>query len=161
MVYNRLPFLSENADTDAIIAIFKAEVYYELQGVLTKSDVQLEDDAAYSGKERSLIADVVAIQMLSRRALENMEGLTGSAAGGNKVLTKAKAGSTEAEFEIAKASDGAKTLLKTTDMIMKLVADANRKAMAYGFIFDYNAAGELAINALSSGGSFTAFNYCD
>ena len=161
MVYTRLPFLTVSNDNDTILEVYKFEVFYELQGVFEKTDDQLEDEAEYKGKERSIVADIIAIQLLGRRAITNMEGTGGAAATGNKILKKAKAGSAETEFEIAKANDGAKVLMNAANLIAKFTADVNRKAASYGFIFDFNTAGELLISAMTGGASFNSFDYAD
>ena len=127
----------------------------------------IEDETKYSMPQRSLVADLVAINFLTRQSVQNMEGLAGADATGNSLLKVAKAGEVEVEFSNPKAADGNK-LLMTADKLMAFYkSEASRKALLQGFILDFNEVGAMVIEVMSrpspglSNQNYSFGNDCD
>jgi hypothetical protein len=148
-VYNRIPFMVENDTNTELILSFAAEVMGELYKVFDISDADMLDDTKYSILQKSLIADLASIQILMRQSLLNGEGNGSNAAAGNKMLKRAKAGETEAEFAQLKASDGTKLLMTASQLAEKYMNDALRKARTMGFILDIKQDGEFVVSVMS------------
>lgn len=151
-VYNRIPYLVIETDNDDIIDAFTAEVMGEVYKVMEIPDTDILVESSYSILQKSLIADLVSVQLLKRRVLINAEGQSGEAATGNKVLKRAKAGEAETEFQGLKASDGVKLLASAESLIQMLMNDALRKARTLGFILDIKADGEFIVKNMSMPG---------
>jgi hypothetical protein len=148
-VFNRIPFLIDDETNTVLIQDFAAEVMAELYRFMEIEEADMLDDTKYSVAQKSLIADLVSIQLLTRKVLFNGEGNGTSAGAGNKILKKGKAGETEAEFTALKASDGTRLLMEATSLISKFMSDALRKARSLGFILDIAKDGQFVVEAMS------------
>src|SRR5688572_18876953 len=85
-VLNRLPFLADTAPNTEKIDDFTSEVFAELQHVLGKTDAEYLDEDNYNPKETSLISDIVAIYLIQRKTITNMEGSEGAASTATSIL---------------------------------------------------------------------------
>lgn len=154
-VYNRIPYLDSSEESnDTLIDQWTAEVMSELKAPLGKSD----DDAsekyyleldAYSNQENSLIADMVAVNLLLVHVIKNAEGDSSGAGQAGKMLKRAKAGETEVEYFALKATDGTRLMLEAGALLSKLSESAMRKARTIGFILDYSKETAFTIQAYS------------
>jgi len=146
MVYNRLPFLTKNEDTDAIIANFLLEEGYEMEpcfnvglvdGVMDWELVGIE--TSYNVAQKSLLADLVSAYMILI--------YTAAATGGNnqadtptapvvKFLKKAKAGSADVEWEAVKMKDTPGLFDSASGLLSKYKNSAARKARNFGCTID-------------------------
>jgi hypothetical protein len=107
VVFSRVTWLT-STDTDDIAKVdtFVGQTQYYLQAYLLKSDVDTEDEGTYTSKERLLTGLMTSYTLVTNKIMENTGGVNGSAPTPAKVLKKAKADVTEAEFEVLKAEDG-------------------------------------------------------
>lgn len=125
MVRNRLQFLAAGDPVDATIDQFRLEAEYMLQtqsvDVIT-GDIELE--ASYPPLWNIMFAAMVAYWMIQRKAIETIAGVAGGAGGGAKILKRAKADVTEAEFQIVKASDGSLIQIDTNDLLKQFQKEA-------------------------------------
>ncbi len=149
-VYNRIPFLVSGS-ADALIDDFTVDVFSELKSPLEKADDQYLDEDFYTPAEISLAADMVAVNLLTRKILLNQEGdgSDGSAGAAGKVLKRAKAGEAEAEFMLLKGSEGSRLLMEGSALLNTLKQSANRKAHALGFILDLAYENEFTMNVMA------------
>ena len=127
LVKNRLPFLS--ASDDVLVNDFITETYYYLQSYLAKPDADVETEASYTGLQRMLIADMTAYDLVKRKAIQTTGGTAG-AAPETKILKRAKADVTEAEFVVTTARDGSLIQISTTDFLATLKEAICHKASA-------------------------------
>lgn len=148
-VYNRIPYLVVDNNNDGIIDAFTAEIMGELYKPFGIEEDDMLDDTKYNILQKALVADLVSIQLITRRVLVNSEGDGVNAATGNKVLKRAKAGEAETEFHGLKASDGVKLLASAESIKSGLMSDAMRRARSLGFILDLNLEGQFVIQAMS------------
>lgn len=154
MVRNRLPFIAEpDADADLKIEEFRIEVVHSLKFQFERNeltDPEIEDEDNYDQASRSLIADIDSCYMIMRKVVANVGGVAGAAPSGAKFLKKGKAGTAEAEFAIAKASDGAFLGGSTESILSFLKREAKRKARNLGFIMDICEDCTLAIESFKA-----------
>lgn len=138
-VQDRLPFIPTDNSEDALIDRLRDEVFHSLKVPFEKkdlTDLEIEDEANYSSDQLSLTADITSCYMIFRKTVANVGGIGGVAPAGAKFLKKAKAGSAEAEFAQAKASDGGFLGMDTSKLLTWLKKEAYRKARALGFVLD-------------------------
>ncbi len=123
MVHQRLPFTSD-ASNDATIDSIRIQMCYLMQSQTLKDNASVELEASYSPLENMLFAAMTCYQMVLNKTMLNIagNGTTGST-GGAKILTKAKADVTEAEFTISKAIDGALLQMPTSEYLAALLAE--------------------------------------
>ncbi len=120
---------------DTTVDIYSKETMATLEGYFCeKSDVL--EEGLYTLKEKSLIADVVAINLLLNESVSILGGGSTAEGGSNapRYVKKAKAGSVEAEFEQAdlrKAAVDLRTDAKS--LVDRLLANARAKACSFGF----------------------------
>lgn len=159
----RMPFL--DATDDMNIDIFTMEVYYTLAvyfGYTVPDDVTtIEDPATYNELQKSLIADIVACYLIIRRVISNKEGDAAAGSGsstptGNRFLKKAKAGSTEAEWDIAKSTEYEASFgLSTGDLLDMLKNQACLKARQFYIDLKVCDDGTCSCNPLDDDGGIT------
>jgi hypothetical protein len=99
LIYDRIPFLENNATNTALIERQKAVTFAHLQGQTLLSDEDAYNDGSYTGMKRLLVVDLTAYRLLERKIKESVQD-------GGKRLKKVKADVAETEFDYAKASDG-------------------------------------------------------
>lgn len=119
VVFSKVPWLDPNNATD-IQSVDKNICFtrIELQKVLGKSDSDVQLEAAYNQQEKLLIGCYTSYKMVAAKARENVGGSTGgTSTGGNKILKKAKADVTEAEFTVPTKQQGG-TLIDDIDGIL-------------------------------------------
>lgn len=133
MVYNRLPFLTVTEANSELIADFKQDVYYYLQPWTRITDELVEDDDTYTGLKRILVAEMTALNIVTRKVLIEMGGENGGAASGGKRLRKGKADVVEAEFEYAKASEGGAMITDMNSLLTELKTNRCNYARALGY----------------------------
>lgn len=100
LVKEDLTWLS-SADDSKIISK-KLQVMYFLQTYLKKTDEEVEEETAWKPRERILIAKVICLELLTRKASTIAGGDSSSEDGAvpdNSFLKKGKADVVEAEFE--------------------------------------------------------------
>lgn len=132
IVFANLPFLDPTEDLPVVL-IFEKEVQYMLQSCLQIADADVEDETKYTYNQISLIADIVTIKMLMRKAQINADGVHGSTTqvGGSKTYLKsAKAGTVETEFGLTQLE--ASTGMSTEDLLTYWRKIAFSKASQYG-----------------------------
>lgn len=115
-VYQSLPFLTR-PDDDNLVNAYIDQARIELQCDLGKTDAQLFDETAYNYQEKMIVAFHTSCSLLLNEALKNTGGSGGVAPTGNKILSKAKADVTEAQWTIPKASDGNAVIVGVPGMI--------------------------------------------
>ena len=109
------------------------------------------NEAFYRPIEKSLIADLVAMQWLFRKPVEYIQSTAGTS--GGTFIKKAKAGSAEVEYDKQDAKN-IPLSINVKDMMAKFKADATRKALTLGCILDI--ADDLTFQAfLQNPDSFT------
>lgn len=131
LVRNKAPFLSDSPeDSNSLdIAIYESAALLEFYLDKSLPDVDL-DPGDYDGTEKSLVADIAAIQLVMARGLANSAGVAGGGAVGNTYLKRAQAGSVEAEFgEASKTFFGANVEMA----LNSLMSSVNMKSCRYGF----------------------------
>lgn len=139
MVKNRLAFIP-STDWQDSIDDFRIEQSYYLSTYVTLSisgdptDAEIEDEANWTGKNKILLANVTAYQLLVKKIVETIGGSESSSTGsGTKMIKSAKADVVEAEFEYAKADDGRTLAMKVTSLISTLENEICRMSQALGF----------------------------
>jgi len=148
-VQDRLPFVLTDGTEDDLINRLRDEVFHSLKVPFEKkelTDPEIEDEGNYDSDQLSLTADVTSCYMIFRKTVGNVGGVEGAAPTGSKFLKKAKAGSAEAEFAQAKASDGGFMGMDTSKLLTWLKKEAYRKARAMGFILDICEDCSLAVD---------------
>lgn len=145
MVFNRLPFLEDTPKNEEIISQFTLEVMYELEPCLRKrmGNDNIEDwsrvgdEDNYNVMERSVIADVVTMYILMMTFFATMGGNAGAGTPSlSTYLKKAKAGSTEVEYDQFDIKGAAMLALDSKSLLEQVKNDINRKARVIGCIFD-------------------------
>ena len=99
LIYDRLPFLENNAANTALIERQKAVTFAHLQGQTLLGDDEAYNDASYAGVNRLLVVDLTSYRILERKIKESVQD-------GGKRIKKVKADVVETEFDYAKAGDG-------------------------------------------------------
>lgn len=168
MVFDRLPMLEDNQTNKDKLGRFTLEIMYELEPCFrakAKTDPPAEanigNETNYDIRQRSVVADLVAVKVLmfhinSQMFGDNSAG-TGTGTGNpNKVLTKAKAGSAETaweQFDIKKSATG----MSATDLMDKYKKDAIRKAHALGCLIDICEDCTMAVQSMQAGATLKPF----
>lgn len=129
-----MPFIPTDGSFDNTIDNFTFEKFYYLQSFTQLNNVDVEDETKYSVMQKMLIAELVCVELLTRKTLENVAGVNGQAASAGKRIKKGKADVVEAEFDYGKASDG--TFLGKTSA--ELIEEHSKKACEYAAILGYN-----------------------
>jgi hypothetical protein len=142
MVRNRLPFLEDNTTNETILSNFTLEAMHQLETCFKVRFVgevedwsRVGDEANYTVMQKSIIADVVSVYVLSFTAAINANPTAGSQALGT-FLSKAKAGSAEVEygqFDIKKTSV---MYLNAENLIEVYKKAAVNKGLQIGCLFD-------------------------
>lgn len=158
MVLNRLPFLSDTDKNKQRISEFTLEVMYEIEPCLKidrnlpkGGESRIGDEAYYSTGQRSLIADIVCVYILMLQMLANTGGVAEGSdikAANNKFLSKAKAGSAEAEWEQFDLSKGSTLAISGNDLLNAYKASAIRKANLMGCLIDFCNNCSIAVELL-------------
>lgn len=151
MVFHRLNFLEQTEANKAIIASFALEVFYELDNCF-KIDVKypvtagetdgdgnpvtthVGDEKKYTFLQRSLVADLICVQLLILRSMKDIMGVSPTEDSG-KIMTSAKAGSVEVKWEqvdVKKSAIG----ISGSDLLDYYFKAAKRKAMQFNCILD-------------------------
>lgn len=97
IVRHKLPFLQSPAD-DTALDLEIVQSCYALQPYLNKTDIEVEDRAAYSALESMLVAYYTAYHLINRKALVALQGENG-AEGEAFPVKKVKADVVETEFD--------------------------------------------------------------
>ena len=119
VVYSRVPWLISPTD-DTTVDTFVCQTQYMIQGPLGKTDAEVEDELTYTSREKLLTGLYTSYTMICDKALRNSGGEAGEKPSGNKILKRAKADVTEAEFMNVKASDGSSIVVNTKEIKMAL-----------------------------------------
>lgn len=159
MVLDRLPFVADTLTNEELISRFTAEIMSELEPcfriaeqVSPSNDDRIGEEDYYDVKQRSLIADLVAVYVLQRNAaslLFPMEGST-TTTNTNTYIKTAKAGSAEVEYG---QLDATKTLtrLDLSTLMDRLMKSAMRRGIAMGCIIDICEDCALSVEAINYG----------
>lgn len=126
-----MPF-TEPSTNDTLIERMRVKMTYLMQNQTGKADNQVEPEANYKPLENILFADMVCYQLVKTKAIQNMAG-NGTTAGGTKILKRAKADVTEAEFVITKAEDGSLIQIDTTTFLKDLLAEICAEAQVLNY----------------------------
>lgn len=132
MVHDRLPYTSP-VSYDAVIERTRIKMVYLMQSQTGKSDADVEPEANYKPLENILFADMVSYQLVKSKAILTMAGDGSSSSGGAKIVKKAKADVTEAEFIVTKAEDGSLIQISTKDFLADLLAEICATGHALGY----------------------------
>lgn len=142
MVRNRLPFLEDSPANESIVSSFTLEAMYQLELCFKVRFVEgvedwsrVGDEANYSVMQRSIIADVVAVYVLSFTAALNANPAAGSQALGT-FLSKAKAGSAEVEYDQFDIKKTSLMSLNAESLISTYKKSAINKGLQIGCLFD-------------------------
>lgn len=134
MVRSRMVYLPVSATIDTEIGNFTIEQFYYLQKWTILDDNEVEDESKYKALQKMLVAELVCIELLSKKTLSNIAGENGGEATAGKRIKRGKADVVEAEFDYAKYSDGT-FLGKTAE---QLISDHAKKACEYAATLGYN-----------------------
>ena len=134
MVRSRLPFLAVGAPIDTVINNFITEQFYYLQKWTLLSDTDVEDETKYSAIQKMLVAELVCVELINKKVIEDVAGAGGAAGTAGKQLKRGKADVVEAEFQYGKSSDGT-FMGKTAEQLEK---DHAQKACEYAATLDYS-----------------------
>ena len=149
-VKNRLPYLDNSIDD--IINEFICEVQYRIQIYLSKTDLQVEDEAEYKVIEKSLIADITCCFLIMRKTVENIEGnISTGATGGGKYLKGAKAGEVGFEFALPTKNDITSFGLDTASILQGFKSSACQIAFQLGFSLTVCNGGSIEVGYLEGG----------
>lgn len=122
MVRDRLPYLVDNVDNNALIERMRVQQTYLMQNSSGKSDVDVELEASYRAIENMLFSMMVTYQLIYTKAMLTMAG-NGTSAGAPKILKKAKADVMETEWVVTKASDGTLVQIATSEFLADLLKE--------------------------------------
>lgn len=137
MVKDRLPF-TNNVSFDAVIERVRIQMCYIMQNQTQKSDLEVEAEANYRGVENIMFSLMVAYQLVKSKAVQTMGGDGSStSSGGAKILKKAKADVTEAEFIISKAEDGSLIQIPAEKFLMDLLNEMCTFARSLNYIIPW------------------------
>ena len=146
MVFDRLPMVEDTPDNQALFSRFTFEAAYRMEPCLQKGydendnadPTRIGDEQYYNMLEKSLLADLVAIAVLTQRSGANAaSNTTGDSSGASTgtFLKKAKAGSAEVEYEqfdVSKDKSSEQIQMGTDGLLDRLHADAAHKAKLLG-----------------------------
>lgn len=153
MVFNRLPFLTNNAANLTKLGEVILEVMSELEMCFMVNNLRPEGETdswvgfeeKYSIEQRVVIADVVAVYLLLYKMIATTGGVSDGTADGNsegKYLKKTKAGSVEVEWDQIDSKKGG--LNSSGDGLLKMFKEsARRKASLLGCIISWDNADML------------------
>ena len=158
MVRNRLPFILDNANNQAVISGFTLELMHQLNTLFNLPAEEVGKEQYYSVIMQSILADIIAVYILTAQSSVAMDDLgAGEATGGQTgtFLKRAKAGSAEVEYE---QEDVNKTVVKaggggaagTLQLIAQYKASAISKAYNEGWrlvIFEEDIETTLMLDA--------------
>lgn len=132
VVKHNLSYLTSG--DDATITLFEYDAMVLCQACFKKLDSELgqEFESLYTPLQLSLLADLVTLKMLIKKVVDN--STTSTAQGGSlgTYLKRAKAGSTEAEFDMPNVNNSAAVGLKTNDLLAYYKKEALLKAGMLG-----------------------------
>lgn len=140
MVRNRLPFVADTVGNQTLVSNFILEIMHQLElcfqiGADDPADIGIE--ANYTVLQQSIIADVVAIQMLIVAGAEAAGGNADEATEAvNTFLKKAKAGSVEVEFGPFEINKHASFAMSGIQLMAYLKRNAINKAAQIDCIID-------------------------
>lgn len=118
-VFQLLPFLipaPANPNDVILVEGYIMQSRIELQCDLGKTDEQVFVESEYNNQEKMIVALYTSCNLLVGEAIENVGGSQGGAPKQNKILSKAKADVTEAQWTIPKAADGNAIILGVPGM---------------------------------------------
>lgn len=119
VVFSRVPWLNAALPADVTkVDTFVCQGQYELQKPLNKTDAEVEDESTYTNREKLLTGLYSSYLLTVDQAMKNTAGSSGGSSGGsgNKILKRAKADVTEAEFMVPSADQGG-TLIATASQL--------------------------------------------
>lgn len=156
-VYNRLPFFQQSIDNDQLIDDYTAEflVLFAIALDIDTTTVEYLNLNNYPPCVKSLLPDLVGIQLVERKALLNIEGDgTTSTPGVTKYLNKAKAGDAEVEYGVAKADEittgTGRLSTSDTKMIDRFMSNAKMKANGCGLGLVFEDYSLIAVQVVSA-----------
>jgi hypothetical protein len=132
MVTDRLPYLTPGSN-DVQVERMRIKMVYLMQSQTGKSDADVEPEANYKAIENILFADMVSYQLVKTKAIQTMAGDGSAAGGGAKILKRAKADVTEAEFIVTKAEDGSLIQMSTTTFLADLLKEICSTGNSIGY----------------------------
>ena len=158
MVKNRLSYISD--DTEQTLgneltweAMHNMEVCFRIDKDLEDGGTSsIGNEAAYSVPQRSLLADLVAIGMLTRKLLSNASTSSGSDGSTSTFIKKAGAGSAEVEFEQVdgrKLAGGSVFSLTPVQLLKSLRQSAIAKGVKLGCELIFLDDGGLEVSCFS------------
>lgn len=161
MLANRLTFLDfTDSSLDTLSSNFIAEAMHELNVCLSKEDAQVGNEANYSFAEKSLLADVVAVQLLMNQSIKNIYGTVGNVTDVNavdKFVKSAGAGSAKVEFEQVDNKKSSSKVLGLDTLIDMYRSAAVRKGHKLGCDLVFLENGGLEISCGSCDPVFVPF----
>lgn len=144
MVRNLVPFLLDTPENEAIVSTFTFEVMTELERCfevrnygqpITTDWARVGDEQYYTQEQKQIVADLVAVYIIQMQAALNTGG-SGGANVLNTFLKKAKAGSSEVEYDQFNVNNAMLLTFKTDVLVNIYKKAAIRKALLLGCVFD-------------------------
>lgn len=94
------------------------------------------DEQFYKAIEKSIVADLAAMQYLFNVMVGKTNTASSTSGGGATFIKKAKAGSAEVEYDQFKTASSQAFILSNEKLLGKLKGDAERKALQLGCVID-------------------------
>jgi hypothetical protein len=137
MVKDMLPYLN-NVSFTPVIERNRIVVVYLMQSQTGKNDVEVEAESNYTGIQNILFSKMTVYEMIKSKSIQTLggDGTTGSS-GGSKILKRAKADVTEAEFVVVKSADGSLIQMSVTDYMTLLVTEVCALARSLSYTVYY------------------------
>ena len=159
MVLIRLPILEDTAENKLEISRLTLEVMWELETCFqigAEDERKIGKEVYYNIPQRSIIADIIAILILTQTAIRTSGGdkqTETEVAPAIKFLSKAVAGSVEVEYDQLKIKDAAIIAMDTVTLIGKYQADVERKMAKMGctYILPEDDGSSVYVGFLNSG----------
>lgn len=166
MLVNRLPFLEvTNTAAEAIASEFILELMHEMETCL-QVDADLPEgdpsrvgnEANYTVAQRSFLADILAVQLLSNKVLEGIAGTNGAAVPVETYIKKAGAGSAQVEFDQVDQKKSTNSMVMSPDKLMSMYKkNAIRKGIKIGCELVFLDDGGLEVSCVSCDTPFMPF----
>lgn len=144
MVLNRLPFLSDNEQNTTLLSNFTLEVMWELERCFQvrlktdpPDDANVGQEDLYTLAQKSVIADIVSVYVLTLKAAATAGGDVAAAV--NPMITfmnRVKAGSVEVGWDQFSVKDANTLAVGASNLVDMIKKDATRKARSLGCIID-------------------------
>lgn len=164
MVLNRLTVLEDSPENTTLLSNFTLEYMYSLEpcfqvatakGTIAEDLTRIGDEDYYSIPQKSVIADLLAVMILTRNAATNSVVTGGGAATGTTFLKKAKAGEAEVEYEQFKIKDGLSWYLNPESLINRYKKAAINTAALMGCVVDI--CDDCSVSLVNSNGNAAPF----